>query len=659
VTGRLARHGRTASVSALPNIRRRRFLLTTALLLLAAVFVLLVATDPVELGALLFAPPVVLVGLELGPVGGALAGLAATLLFVLSTTAGDTQVDPLTIVPRGFSLMVVGAATGLLAQRAVKSAEGARAMQAQLAEREATLSALFESALDAIVVVDDDRRFLEANPAVGEVLGMSREELLGRRMDHFSDSDGDHRLRRTWDSLLERKRVRGEYDFKPAGGAPRTLEFSATADFEPGRHLLVLRDVSERAKAEDELQHRVAQHVAIADLGLEALGAASVQPLMEQAARSIASTLGVEYVAVWRLMPDGDRLELACGVGWPPGGGGLTVDAAPQWQVGFALAAEEPVVIEDLRTEGRFRPLRFLVEVEAISGISVAIEGGERRWGAVTAHTRERRAFGRDDVYFMRVVSNTLAMAVERDRVLQELHRRSRQVARLASDRQQIVAQALNAEDRARQRISQLLHDEVLQDLLTVRQDLAQAGERSGEPDHLEHARESLQQTIGDLRAAVFDLRPLALEHAGLRSAITTVADYQSKRAGFAVSLDLTEPSDGGRDELVFSLVRELLTNVARHASASEVRITVGQDNGDIVLEVADDGRGMEPDRPGEALREGHIGLASASQRVEALGGRFDVRSRPGEGTRVSAVVPFADQPTDGRTSDGWPLADD
>ena len=68
--------------------------------------------------------------------------------------------------------------------------------------------------------------------------------------------------------------------------------------------------------------------------------------------------------------------------------------------------------------------------------------------------------------------------------------------------------------------------------------------------------------------------------------------------------------------------------------------VTLAADDGALQLEVADDGRGMDPERPREALTTGHIGLASVIQRVEAAGGRFELDSQPGEGTTARAVLP-------------------
>jgi two-component system NarL family sensor kinase len=94
------------------------------------------------------------------------------------------------------------------------------------------------------------------------------------------------------------------------------------------------------------------------------------------------------------------------------------------------------------------------------------------------------------------------------------------------------------------------------------------------------------------------------------------------------------------RDELILSLARELLVNAAKHAGATHVDVAVRRSGDRLVLEVADDGAGIPDGRLDAAVRDGHIGLASSRQRVEAVGGRLVVVTALGTGTRVTAMLP-------------------
>ena len=227
------------------------------------------------------------------------------------------------------------------------------------------------------------------------------------------------------------------------------------------------------------------------------------------------------------------------------------------------------------------------------------------------------------------------------------LTRREREVTALSTSRGRLVAQALDAEDRARRRLAEALHDEALQNLLAARQ-LLDAGDEGSAA----LAREGLDEGVAQIRQAVFDLHPYLLEQAGLRAALQAVAERAARRAGFRVVVEVEPEAEDRRDQLVFSVARELIANAAKHSGASVLRIDVRVAGGDLVLSVADDGRGTDPDAVRAAQAGGHIGLASCMERAEAVGGRLVVSAGPDDrGTVAEMHVPVEDAPPDRRTA--------
>lgn len=214
------------------------------------------------------------------------------------------------------------------------------------------------------------------------------------------------------------------------------------------------------------------------------------------------------------------------------------------------------------------------------------------------------------------------------------------EVERLRSEleaRKQFVAQVMDAEDRARRRIAQLIHDDALQSLLAANQDLIEAAPgRAG----VTRAHEVVSATIAHLREAMLALHPVTLERGGLEQALGAVARQAGRQGGFEVEIDIDPGALGRNDELVLALARELLSNAARHSGAEHVALRLAPRGDALELVVSDDGRGMPPERPREALATGHIGLASVAQRVEAAGGELDIDSEPGRGTTVRVELP-------------------
>ena len=231
------------------------------------------------------------------------------------------------------------------------------------------------------------------------------------------------------------------------------------------------------------------------------------------------------------------------------------------------------------------------------------------------------------------------AMLISRERA-ETLRKQTEELAALSESRSQLVGQVLHAEETERRRLAEALHDEALQNLLAAQRGLAEP--RNG---GLADAQVGVERTIDQLRGEIFHLHPAPLDRAGLDTALRTVAGQQAERGGFRFELDVDREAVGPRDALLFVLAREQLTNAAKHSGASEVRLAIARSNGSIVMDVLDDGCGIPDGRRDEALREGHIGLASSAERVEAVGGSLEVESVAGRGTRIRTTIP-ADPPS-------------
>jgi PAS domain S-box-containing protein len=241
-----------------------------------------------------------------------------------------------------------------------------------------------------------------------------------------------------------------------------------------------------------------------------------------------------------------------------------------------------------------------------------------------------------DDVAFMESVATIVASATVRLAAEQEVEGHS-------AARGRLVAQTLDAEDRARRGISEALHDGPLQDLLALGHDVSRlraVGE--GDEYHLERVRAGIARAVRQIREVMLDLHPVLLQVGGLESALHAICAQGARMAGYRCEVEIDPEAAGLRDELVLSLARELLRNVAKHADARHVRVTVRRTPGAVELEVVDDGVGIEPGRLRTALGKGHIGVASIHERAEAIGGSMRVAARPdGErGTQALAVLP-------------------
>ncbi|MFC4436514.1 MULTISPECIES: ATP-binding protein [Natrialbaceae] len=159
---------------------------------------------------------------------------------------------------------------------------------------------------------------------------------------------------------------------------------------------------------------RIRQQEVVAELGQQALETDDLDQLMHDTSVAVAETLDNEYAKVLELLPGGDEVFLRQGVGWRDGlVGNATVPTDVDSQAGYTLLSEEPIVVDDLRTEERFSGPELLTSHDVVSGISVIIGSVEEPWGVLGTHTTERREFTEHDANFVQSVANVLASAIE------------------------------------------------------------------------------------------------------------------------------------------------------------------------------------------------------------------------------------------------------
>ena len=154
---------------------------------------------------------------------------------------------------------------------------------------------------------------------------------------------------------------------------------------------------------------------------------------MNNAIGLVSRTLSVEFCKVQELLPNGKTLVLRAGTGWSKElVGRATVSVEPDSQAGYVLRSDGPVIVEDLRSEIRFRGSPLLSGHDVISGLSVIIPGKERPFGVLGAHTTQYRSFTKDDVNFLQAVANVLAAAIDRKRAEEDLRRSNRALRTLS-----------------------------------------------------------------------------------------------------------------------------------------------------------------------------------------------------------------------------------
>jgi PAS domain S-box-containing protein len=482
-----------------------------------------------------------------------------------------------------------------------------RALQESAARRAAMLDAAF----DCVFTMDSSRRILEVNRAAEHTFRCSAAELIGREIGE----------------LVEPPRgglvigARSELTARRAGGETFPVELIVTRPELPGPPLFYgyLRDVSRRQTAEEELRRLANEQAALRRVATAVAEEREPADLFTLVAEELAHLLDAQTTHLVRYEDEGARVSMLAG--WAsnkahaiPTGSVLPLDSDSATRRVWRTGA--PARVDSYSgTPGELA--EALRQLGYTSAIAAPIVLGGRLWGALVLTTVDPEPFPPDAerrvADFAELAAQALANAEAR--------------AQLAASRARIV----QAGDAERRRLERNLHDGAQQRLVSLSLTLRLAAKRHQDPMLLA-AVEELALALEELRELARGIHPAVLTEYGLEPALRSLADRSPLPVELEVELDdrLPPPVEAA----AYYVAAEALTNVAKHADASLVRVTVNRGNGRAVIEVADDGRGGA-DASGSGLR----GLAD---RVEALAGRLAVSSTAGAGTTLRAEMPCA-----------------
>jgi PAS domain S-box-containing protein len=470
-------------------------------------------------------------------------------------------------------------------------------------ESAARLSGIIQSTMDAIITVDERQNIVIFNPAAEQMFGCTAASVLGTPLEQFIPPRSREAHRRHIDQFgvtgvtTRRMGMQSEIAGVRADGEEFPLEASISQVSVGGKKLftVILRDITTRKRAEEAARESAERYQRLVELVPDAiwierddriafLNRACVQLLGSDSAVRVLGRSPLEFIHPdFHVVAGARRQRLAAGL-----------ETNPQM--------EKQIV----RLDGAIR------DVE-IAETSFHDEGS---------------------IAFLAVLRDV----TDRKRTEREVRESREQLRALSAS-----LQSVREEEKAR--IARELHDELGQALTGLKMDLAQivshlTPEQHAALGHANAMKSLIEGTVASVRRIATELRPLMLDDLGLLATIEWLAHDFSKRTGIPVDLTLPEAEfdvDSQLSTALFRVLQESLTNVARHAGASHVRVTLAGTERDVQLMVHDNGRGIGADLEGAPMTFGLLGM---QERAGMLGGEVAVRSEPGAGTSVVMIVP-------------------
>lgn len=309
----------------------------------------------------------------------------------------------------------------------------------------------------------------------------------------------------------------------------------------------------------------------------------------------------------------------------------------------ICMQEKKPLMLSNMELEKVKTPFeKWLIRRGFRSLIAVPVVVGEQVLGIIFAAATQPDAFNRDDLTFLQTVSDHVAVALTNARLLQELREKERV-------RGLLLTKVVTAQEEERKRISHELHDQIGQ-LLTALLIQLQLLERDlSEPSLLERLKmlkQLAEEISSHLHHIAWELRPPALDELGLMAALEKVTEEWSERFNIPCELVVNGSINGEvQPEVtigIFRIVQEALTNIAKHARASHARVSIYQEDSELVVTVEDNGIGFKVNNilrhPDENKR---LGLLGMMERAAMLSGTLSIDSKPGKGTKIQVRIPM------------------
>jgi PAS domain S-box-containing protein len=504
-----------------------------------------------------------------------------------------------------------------------------------LKESEERYRAVVEQTAEGIFLADaKSRRIVETNRALRQMFGYSAEEFRGMELYDLithPPEDVDSNLART---LSERRRFVGERRYRRKDGTTADVEVRAGVISYGGKEVVctIVSDITERKGAEQQLRRLVDSLLAL-----------------YQAGHLLGTILDREQIGL-RLLEIMQRFFNLSGASIE------LRDENGEYSTLHAIGSEE------LWRRARSTPDAWLARRAALEtgegrsyelpmthpngrsplvGWCLPLKARDQLIGVIEVYGPQTLA-EKDTAEVLSSVANQAVGALENARLYEELAEREREL-------HDLLGRMLTAQEEERRRVAYEVHDGLTQLVIAAHQRLEVLAKNfqlasAKDKEMLEQAVEFVQQAVAEARSVIADLRPTTLDDLGLRPALSALVEKLSVE-GYEVHYqealgDVRLPL---RLEIVlFRVTQEALSNVRKHAGRTPVNIAIERHaDGAVRLEVRDQGQGFDPRETTQGGPGERVGISSMRERVALLGGEFEVRSKPGEGTTVVAEIPL------------------
>jgi PAS domain S-box-containing protein len=517
-------------------------------------------------------------------------------------------------------------------------------LRLEIAEHERTESALnrltsiIEFSNDAIFAIDLNHSLICWNTGAEKMFGFTAEEiqkLLAKEKTVLPK--GTEEQRQLHEKIMNGESIKNLEMVRPTkDGRLLDIELNAFAIRDATGTIVgysaIARDITERKQAEIAL-NRLAAIVEYSSDAIIGKDLNSIVTSWNKGAEKIFGFTSGEMVGAsfMRLIPEDRRRDE-----------GLIL--------GKIRRGETLEHFETVRKTKDGRLIDVSVTVSPIKDSSGRIIGASKIARDITDVKRAKEM----EMHLVAVMASNLKLEVEisrRQEVEKELIKSERHQKQLQQRMKALAKKLLHIQEEERLRISRELHDQVVQTLIgiNIRLVIMSAQAAGRDPDfqrQLILTQQLVKNSVDDVHQVARDLRDTALDDLGLTRTLNGFLKTFGEETGIRAYLTVFDGVDKLDNNILTTLYRitlEALHNVAKHSKANEVEIQIGQLTDQVCLTIRDNGQGLQADPIEKAKRDKRLGIIGMQERLEILGGTFEIHSVGGQGTKVTARIPIGE----------------
>lgn len=474
-----------------------------------------------------------------------------------------------------------------------------------LRESEEKYRIIVETANEGILLIDEKQTVTFVNSKLADIVGYKRDELKGKRVIDFVFEEDIKRAESYIKDNMEGLKAEFKFKLKHRDGSERWVSVNAVPVFDgPGRYtggLALITDITEQRKAEAE-HHRLNE--------------------------LLRSLINYSPLGVIILDKDGNT-EL-----WNP-----ACERMFGWSRKEVQGKKLPFITPD-KAEEHLELRNTIMKGESFTDREVVrlSKDGKKFNLSISAaplFDSDHKPIG---------ISSFLIDVTEKKKSEREREKLFKQITAARNRLKILSSKLISVQETEKRNISRELHDEIGQMLTAIKIDVQRIRLDPDSPDTASTVNDCsklVESTISVVRNLSLELRPAIIDDLGLAASLRWYLDRFQQRTGIKVKTEFEKTLDPLPPECAitfFRICQEALTNIAKHAEAGYVKVSLKQNKSFIVLMIEDDGSGFDTQKAlRDAVRGKSLGLISMQERTELLGGKFSIKSIKGSGTIIKA----------------------